>query len=60
MIWAAKNGHFPMVEYLLEKGANMEAKESVSDGILLICSHTYVTHEYMNVSACKDSVVIRG
>ena len=30
---AAENGHLPMVEYLLERGADMEAKDSVSDGV---------------------------
>ena len=28
---AAMNGHFPMVRYLVENGADMEAKNSVSD-----------------------------
>ena len=28
---AAEDGHLPVVEYLVEKGANMEAKGDVSD-----------------------------
>ena len=35
-MYAAENGHFPMVEYLLEKGADMEAKNKVSDVLSLI------------------------
>ena len=30
MLHAAKNGHLPVVEYLLEKGAEIEAKNDVS------------------------------
>ena len=30
---AAVEGHFPVVEYLVEKGADMEAKDKVSDVI---------------------------
>ena len=34
MIYAARDGNFPMVEYLVEKGADMEAKDKfVSDAI---------------------------
>ena len=33
---ATENGHFPMVEYLVEKGADMEAKNHVSDVISLV------------------------
>ena len=29
-MYAATNGHLPVVEYLLEKGAEMEAKDIVS------------------------------
>ena len=36
LIWAAREGHLPVVEYLLEKGADMEAKDHVSDVILLM------------------------
>ena len=28
---ASSNGHLPMIEYLLDKGANIEAKDDVSD-----------------------------
>ena len=31
LIWAAKNCHLPVVEYLVEKGADMEADNDVSD-----------------------------
>ena len=27
LIFAAENGHLPMAEYLLERGADMEAKD---------------------------------
>ena len=33
LIWAAMGGRLPMVEYLLERGADTEAKEDVSDVI---------------------------
>ena len=33
LIWAALEGHLSMVEYLLEKGADVEAKNNVSDVI---------------------------
>ena len=36
---AVMNDHLPVVEYLLEKGANMEAKEDVSDVISLSQPH---------------------
>ena len=32
---AARNGRLPMVEYLMERGADMEAKDQVSDVIPL-------------------------
>ena len=31
---AAEKGHLPVVEYLLERGADMEAKDNVSDVIV--------------------------
>ena len=36
LICVASMGHLPVVKYLLEKGADMEAKERVSDVMLLI------------------------
>ena len=33
LIHAAEEGHLAVVEYLLEKGADMEAKDGVSDVI---------------------------
>ena len=33
LIWAAMDNRLPMVEYLVEKGADMEAKDTVSDVI---------------------------
>ena len=33
LIYAAYNGHLPVVEYLVEKGADLEAKDKVSDVI---------------------------
>ena len=58
LIYAAVNGHLRVMEYLLEKGADMEAKDKVSDVISLTRSHTYVTHDYMcvNVSEWMDSI----
>ena len=35
LIVAARNGDLPVVEYLVEQGANMEAKNNVSDVISL-------------------------
>ena len=43
LIFAAMNGHLPMVEYLVEKGADMEAKGSVSD-VLIIDMKAHVRH----------------
>ena len=42
LLWAARNGHLPMVEYLVEKGANMEAKDNVSD--VVISYETNIRH----------------
>ena len=36
LILAAKNGHLPVVEYLVERGADIEAKNNVSDVISLM------------------------
>ena len=37
MVWAAMNGYLPVVAYLVEKGADMEAKDVlVSDVISLM------------------------
>ena len=36
MIWAAWYGHLPVVEYLVERGADIEARDVVSDAISLI------------------------
>ena len=41
LMLAADNGRLPVVEYLVEKGADMEAKDVyVSDVISLILRHT--------------------
>ena len=34
LIYAAENDHLPVVEYLVERGANIEAKDNVSDLII--------------------------
>ena len=34
LLHAASNGHLPVVEHLLETGADMEAKNKVSDVII--------------------------
>ena len=31
LAWAAKKGHLPVAEHLVEKGADIEAKDQVSD-----------------------------
>ena len=58
MIHATKQGHFPIVEYLVEKGADMEAKNRVTNVISLSWKHSYVTHEYvsMNISEWIHSI----
>ena len=33
-IYAAINGHLPVLDYLVERGADMEAKDEVSDVII--------------------------
>ena len=30
LIWATNNGHLPVVEYLMERGADIEASDAVS------------------------------
>ena len=53
LLHAAYFGDLPMVEYLVEKGAFMEAKDNlVRNVISWIWSHAYVTHEYMCVCEC--------
>ena len=39
MLYATREGHFPVIEYLVEKGADMEAKNKVSDVIIDVKSH---------------------
>ena len=46
---AAMDGHLPVVEYLQERGADVEASDNVSDVISLRWNHTYVTRESMYV-----------
>ena len=36
LIYAAERGRLPVVEYLVERGADMEAKAFVSDAISLM------------------------
>ena len=53
MIHAAENDHLPVVKYLLEKGADMEAMNGVSDVTSLICNHTYITYKYIYMWMCQ-------
>ena len=39
----AYNGHLPVIEYLVERGADMEAKDRVSHVIIFMFSHTYMS-----------------
>ena len=59
LISAVEYGQFPMVEYLLEKGADMEAKDDVSR-TLYFCrmDHSHAAHPYIeqNMTARKDSI----
>ena len=45
---AARNGRLPVVEYLLERGADMEAKDSVSNVIVGIMG-SYTSYVYNDV-----------
>ena len=36
LLLAAENGHLPLVEYLVEKGADIEAQDQVSDDVSLM------------------------
>ena len=40
LIWAAFNGHLPMVEYLVERGGDLEAKNKVNDVMVEMIPHT--------------------
>ena len=46
MICAAMNGHLPVVEYLLERGADIEAKNRVSG---VIIGHEITHPSHMNI-----------
>ena len=46
---AAMHGHLAVVEYLLERGVEMEAKDKVSEVISSMCNRSYVIHESMFV-----------
>ena len=43
LIRAAMNGHLPAVEYLVEKGADMEAKDKVSH-VIIPCETIHMSH----------------
>ena len=45
-IHAAEEGHLPVVEYLVEKGADMEAKDRVMSHLRCEAIHPF-THEYI-------------
>ena len=47
LMHVAKDGRLPMVEYLVEKGADIEAGGVVSGVISLMCNHPFVTYESM-------------
>ena len=47
MIWAAINGRFPVIEYLVERGADIQAKNNVSD-VIISYETTHTSH--MNIS----------
>ena len=34
LLFAAENGHLPVIEYLLERGANVQAKDRVRDALI--------------------------
>ena len=51
LICGASNNSLPVVEYLVEKGADVEAKGNVSDVISSIWNHyKYVTRKYISVN----------
>ena len=39
---AAWNGHGPVVEYLVHRGADMEATDRVSDAIMDVLTHMHI------------------
>ena len=57
---AAREGHLPVVEYLVERGADMEATDEVKNCHVVDVNHPYVTHELMcvNASGWMDSIDI--
>ena len=57
LLCAAREGHFPVVEYLMEKGADVEAKDEVSDVISWMwTTHTSHVNIHVNVSEWVDSI----
>ena len=42
LMLAVNNGHVPMVEYLVEKGADIEAKDGVSDAIIDVLTRMHI------------------
>ena len=59
LMYAADKGHLPVVEYLVERGADMEAKDNVSGEIVHSMSYTYICYTFLNgiVSAWIHAVV---
>ena len=47
MIYAANNDELPVVEYLVESGADMEARDNVSDQAIHMKLHMYHTLMYL-------------
>ena len=56
LIWAAERGHLPVVEYLVERGADMEATYDVSDVIVGVKPHTSLMNISVNVSGWIHSI----
>ena len=59
LINAAEYGHLPVVEYLVERGADLEAKDGVSHVINNVKPHMYTRHILsVNISAWKHSITL--
>ena len=59
LIYAAMFGHLPVVEYLLEKGADLEAKNNVSH-VIISCDSMHTSHMNILCVTCIRLETLHG